>query len=549
MTSVAVSEDGRSLATGTTEGELFLWRRSSPKRGRSKGKAKGGGLGEALPLPGHTGSVARVAFTPDQRWLISAAGSELRMWDLQAKDPSISSIVLPGHTGDIAALEFAAGGRAVTGASDNAVRVWDLEKSLRAIDSEVLDGHQAPVRVLDVSADGLRIVSGSDDSTVRVWDALGRSAGRSATLLRVGPSAVQDFAVAETGRVLGVSTERATLWSLSDRARWRAGVSLDGVPGQHSSAAMDAAGARVAIGTESGRIFAWTVDAPDASPVVLEGHAGPINALAFLEDGRLISGSSDASVRVWDLADPQSASVWSGHTDEVHQLLAVGGYVFAAALDGSIVRWTIADGASTPLQGHQGEVLQIRAAPDGSRIVSVGADRRVRVWNVESPSDPLVLRGHDEPVHAAALGRNGVLATGGEDRRIFLWDLSAEHPDEAPRVLVGHEQSVTALAFTRDPEVLASSSNDQSVRLWRLDTDRQLVLRGHDQVVSGLAVSSDGVHLVSAGYDGTLRIWPLAHTSFTRLVCEAVGESLPPGRAAEALGVPVADPCSPTGRR
>jgi cytochrome c len=159
-----------------------------------------------------------------------------------------------------------------------------------------------------------------------------------------------------------------------------------------------------------------------------------------------------------------------------------------------------------------------------------------------------VLRGHEEAVQAVAFGRSQKLATGGGDAQIRVWDLTSEHPDESPQVLRGHEQSVRGLVFTRDTNVLASVSNDQTVRLWRLDTGRELVLPGHDGVVAGAWTTADGSQLISAGFDGTVRVWPLTHDSFARTICDVVGATLAEGEAAQLLGVPVPDPCV-TGRR
>jgi len=547
VTSVAVSGDLRWAATGTTAGELVLWPRGTRKRGRGK---KGKRVPRPpIPLVGHRESVESVAFTPDGKWLVSAGGGGLRMWDLRVKDPSAASIVLPGHTGDVTEMVLAAGQRAVTGATDNRLRVWDLEKSVRVITAEDLQGHRDSVLAVAVSADGLRIASGAKDNTVRVWDAFGRSAGRGATVFRVGPEAVQDFAVADNGVVLGVTTEAAKVWTLSDRARWREPKLLHGASGVLSAGAIDAKGEQVAVGVEGGGIYVWSLARDE--PTALEGHTGTVNALAFLPDGRLISASSDRSVRVWNVSDPTAALVWTGHPDEVHTLAVSpsGDTVFTGGLDGTILRWTVADGASVSMPGHEGEILQLRVSPDGARLASGSADRRARVWDVESAKSQFELRGHGEAVHAVAFGRKRWLATGGADRRVLVWDLASEHPDESPRPLEGHEQTVTSLVFTRDSEVLASGSNDQTVRLWRLDTGDELKMPGHDGVVSGLEVAADGSLLISAGFDGTVRAWPLAHDTFERLVCEVVGETLPAKDAARALGVPVKNPCTDAARR
>ncbi len=545
VTAVAVSDDLEWVATATTDGELVLWPRGT--RRRKRGKKKGPVALPPILMSGHAGAVSSVGFTADGHWLISAGERGIRMWDLRAKDPGSASIKLPGHTGDVTAMVLAAGNRAVTGGTDNLLRVWDLEKSQKIVSAVDFDGHRDAVRAVAISPDGLRIVSGGDDNTVRVWDAFGRSPGRGGTALRVGPDAVQAHGISDGGTVLGVSTTEAKLWNLSDTGRWRLPTSLEGTEGLLSAGAIDADGRHVAAGSETGRIFVWTL--PSRTPVALGGHTASVNEVAFLPDGRLISVSSDRTVRIWSLDAPGSPVVLSGHTDEIHALEVSpkGDVFFTGGLDGTLLQWTVADGSAVAMTGHEGEILALALSPDGTQLASGSADQRARLWDL-STMKALVLRRHTEAVQSVAFGRNRWLATGGGDRTVLVWDLNSEHPDEAPRELAGHVQSVTSLAFTRDNEVLASASNDETIRLWRLDTGRELLLPGHDGVVSSLSLADNGTLLVSAGFDGTIRLWPLAHTSFVSLVCDVVGTTLQPGEAAAALGVPVADPCT-TGRR
>ncbi|MCR9166368.1 MAG: FHA domain-containing protein [Nannocystaceae bacterium] len=546
VTAVAVSDDSKWVATATTDGEIVLWPRGTRRR-RKRSRKQGPARLPPIPLVGHRETVASVGFTGDGRWLISGGGGGIRMWNLKAKNPNDGSIVLPGHTGDVTSMVLAAGNRAVTGGTDNRLRVWDLERSQKLLSADDFTGHRDAVRAVAVSSDGLRIVSGGDDNTVRVWDAFGRSPGRGATVLRVGPEPVQAHGVSESGLVLGVSTAAAKVWRLSDRGRWRVPQALEGAEGLLSTGAIDAEGKHAAAASVTGRIYVWTLGR--AAPLVLEGHTASVNAVAFLSDGRLVSASSDRTARVWSLEDPGNPVVLSGHADEIHALEVSpsGDAIFTGGLDGTLRRWNVSEGTSVAMPGHEGEILALRLSPDGAQLASASADRRARLWDLDSMK-ALVLRRHTEPVQALAFGRSRWLATGGGDGMVFVWDLTSSHPDEKPRELVGHQQSVTGLAFTRDNEVLASASNDQTIRLWRLDTGRELVLPGHDGVVSSLSVVDDGALLVSSGFDGTVRVWPLAHRSFTALVCEVVDSRLAPGEAAQALGVPVADPCA-TGRR
>lgn len=539
--SIGVSVDHRWIAASTTAQELWLWQRPSASAKKRKARTK-----EFL-LEGHTGVVESVVFTPDSKQLVSAGDDgTLRLWDMTVDDPSIGNVALEGE-GEVSALALAVdGARAVSAGTDNTVRVWDLVQARRVVEKTELAGHTDAVDVVDVSPDGLSIATGSRDTTVRIWDALGRSAGRGGRLLRVGARPVLDMDVGAAGRVVAVSEGRTTLWSVGGDERPRA-VDLSGAKGVLNAVTFDGSGRLVAGAAETGAIYLWAVGPKGAEePRELSSHTESVNALAFTPDGKkLISASSDRTLRVWSLANLEEPQVWSGHADEVRVLVLAEktGTLFSGGLDGSIIRWSLADGSSTELRQHEGEITRLALSPDGGTLASASTDRRVHVWDADTGKHRHTLRGHTEAVNAVAFSRDGKLASAGVDAAIRIWDLKSEYPDERPRVLDGHAQTVTDLVFIGDGSMLASSSNDGTVRLWRVETGDSIPMPGHDGVVSQLRLTPNEDALLSSGFDGSLRQWPLSSPALAKRICESVGRGLTKEESVSFFGRVVADPC------
>jgi tetratricopeptide (TPR) repeat protein len=164
--------------------------------------------------------------------------------------------------------------------------------------------------------------------------------------------------------------------------------------------------------------------------------------------------------------------------------------------------------------GHTGRVWKVLFTPDGTRVVSVSADKTIRVWNVDSGRTVRVLRppfGEADKgvLFAATISPDGkTLAVGGIENEssgaIYLIHLATGRLE---RVLRGHKKGVLSLDFTRRGR-LASGSFDQTARIWDTKTGRcEHVLKHHKGPLDAVAFSPDSRYLAVASRDKTASIW------------------------------------------
>ena len=118
------------------------------------------------------------------------------------------------------------------------------------------------------------------------------------------------------------------------------------------------------------------------------------------------------------------------------------------------------------------------------------------------------LQGHTHAVTAVALSSDGRRAvSGSDDNTLRVWDLES---GQMLRALQGHSFSVTAVALSSDGRRAVSGSDDETLRVWDLESGQTLrTLQGHTRSVTAVALSSDGRRAVSGSDDETMRVWDL----------------------------------------
>ncbi|MFC7705923.1 c-type cytochrome [Plastorhodobacter daqingensis] len=273
------------------------------------------------------------------------------------------------------------------------------------------------------------------------------------------------------------------------------GDDLAGHGGPVSALAM--AGDAVLSGSFDTRAIRWSLQR-SAADRVLHVHEGNVSAVAFAPDGTAVTAGQDGRVAIW-AAEGDAAPVLHPLHEAPVAALSIGpdGSIASAGWDGRIGGIS-ADGQAYHHEAHQSQVTGVAHLEDG-RIVSVGGDLRLRIWDGTDPAGGL-----DLPAQPNGLARgNAGLAVIFADGALRILD-----PDEGilrERFLAERPLIAVAAAAGR----IAVAGIDGTV--WLLDeagTSPPTMLDAGQGPVWALALSAQ--ELLTGGADGRIRRWSAA---------------------------------------
>ncbi|MBF9069228.1 WD40 repeat domain-containing serine/threonine protein kinase [Streptacidiphilus fuscans] len=305
---------------------------------------------------------------------------------------STSPDTLPGYTGKVNSVAFTPDGRTlVAGCDDGKVRLWDVTS--RAVVG-ILVGHTSAVGPVAVSPDGKAVASGSDDTTIRLWSLATRTAFASVSFA----ADLAHLAFSPDGKTLAATGYLGLVW-LYNAADGSAAGQLDAPDVLQYTLAYSPDGKTLATGSLDGKLVLWNTAARNVEATLSPGSSIENVVVAYSPDGRTVASASTpltdqglgrTSIQFWN-ATTHAKTTELLVNPTVYALNAIalspdGRSAAGAGSEdsggaGSVLVWDIVTRAVTAVFGaHLGDANSVAFSPDGRTLAS--ASQGAQLWKL-----------------------------------------------------------------------------------------------------------------------------------------------------------------------
>jgi WD40 repeat protein len=397
------------------------------------------------------------------------------------------------------------------------IHIWQfVPHSKQIVKYQSWQGHGSCIRTLAFNPKNQNLISGGDDRTIKLWDI------HTAECLRTLSSKdwVRSAQFSPDGTLFAIASDDSMqLWS----------AALDGQPvtptddshlDRIRTIAFSPNGQFLASSGDDSVIILWQLTHQHSMQQLcrLEGHRARVRSLAFSPDSQqLASCSDDQTVLLWNLANFASEQVsfqqkYAQHRDRVRAVAFSpdGELLVSGGDDGTI--W-IYDRQKQPFQleattKHVGRVQSLSFKPNSRTLISAHDNQTLNVWDLNRNTTLKKLRGSTSGLQVLDFADEHTLICGCDDHRIQVWNLQDQH---CHRFLTGHSGRITTLALGRTLSrriVIASGSDDCSVKLWDLSSGQCLhTFSNLNHWVRSVTFSPTGKWLAVAGDDQLIHLW------------------------------------------
>ena len=447
---------------------------------------------ELITIAGHGGPVSCAVFSSDGRWIATGGVDKaVKIWNAIDGQAVKARPELPAG---VSSLAFSPDGtRLVAATFDGSIHVWDLKSEEKFF----FQAHGKGVCAVAFSPDGKSFASGGGDQTLKLWDGVTGEEIRTfdgvAHPVRCVAFTPNGRAIAAAGMVWAVDGSFAMTFETDAEEFYAVAVRPDGKQIAWGTIAKDP------YARQEHAVIVCDVETRKQTRK-LRGYTDKVNAVAFIPDGtRIVSGSADGTIKLWDTATNEEVITFREHTAAVNSLaFSPGGRrLVSASSDGTVKVFGTAGRVYRLGDDSRGLSLEsARFSPDARQLTVAGA-AKIMIWE-NSEGRWRLAQTKPLPKHSSTSSSflnlaASQVAFSDENRAVLVvWDIAAEREvfrSDPP----SQGGELTWFGFSPDGGKIAAiyvrgsryRAHENEVRVWDLCSGATVFTFGAERVGAG----------------------------------------------------------------
>ena len=276
---------------------------------------------------------------------------------------------------------------------------------------------------------------------------------------------------------------------------------------------MNSYGDKIISGSFDRTLRIWDLDSGECK-CILKGHSGSIRSISVSRNGKMISGSDDKTLRLWDTEDGKFIQEYKGHSGSIRSVFinSNGKWAISGSYDKTVRIWNLDNIQSSQIIGkHLYKVTSLAVYEPKSLVVSGDDGGCLSIIDIRSMSQTDPIRGENGRIIGVYFINNGESVISGTSARIInLWNIESGKLRLIKKIEHNIKEPFTFIKVCPDEKHILVGTYHWNIYLIEIETGHCIgMFERHTDRITEITVCEDGGRMISSSWDGTIRVWDM----------------------------------------